>query len=288
MYMKEDPFIKNSTFVFRVILAKSVVDQVRSPIPIGQVDCPNDHASLPCRVDKSYPLFLADFPQCDWLFRGEDDTWVQPSIFYHSTTMLNGQFNPREDVVFRAHANFEKLRKWYIHGGSGWLMSRAAVDLHVQQELTLVKLLPWARYHQQDTGQSIIVRQLFPDPDTWDEWGFQGFQYNNCNSTQVKNRDWVSLPECPASEVAVKLKDLMSLHTASLTEPVVTMIKAIPFAPTDTVLSRNNVMQRSRLCRNAPTTKIWDPADRKMVVLKLRDVPKPLFDYQNLPNDNYL
>jgi hypothetical protein len=284
-FFASDPFIANGTFHFRVVVSKFA--QVPSWVwPISRVDCSDTHETLPCRVDQSYPNFLQDFPECGWHFRADDDTWLNTTRMYHYILMLLDTYDPRVHIVFRAHANPERLRNWYVHGGSGWLSSRAFIYAHVRLELSLTKLLPWARYHQQDTAQSIIVRHMYPHPVLWDEMGMEGFACTNCGTRPVVQGIWDELPECPPRQQGVRLTDLWAIHTASLQGDTMAMLNAAKAAPATVLLVRNNIDQRIFVCRAHPDSLIWNPRTRPLAFLVLGDLPKPLYDYALLPDDN--
>jgi hypothetical protein len=205
---------------------------------------------------------------------------------YHYLLHLNTIFRANEMLVFRAHANREGGGRYYIHGGSGWLCSRAFVDLSVKRELSMVKLQKWARYHQHDTAESIVVRALFPQPESWDEMGFAGYACTNCGDDPIKDRKWDTLQECPDDRVVVRVADLISIHTASLQESTIEFIRSIPFATQDVMLARDITPQRQFICRRNSKTRVWDPMKRTIVFLKMADVPTPLIDYDQLPDDN--
>jgi hypothetical protein len=241
-------------------------------IPVSQVDCPDSHEELPCRVDKSYQEFLKDFPNCNWLFRCEDDTFIDLSGLYHYVLRLNTQYNPEEHIVFRAHANPERLKNWYIHGGGGWLSSRAFVDVHAHKDLSLKVLLPWARYHQQDTAESIVVRHLFPHPVLWDEYGIQGFACDNCHEENVRQGKWKDLERCPAGN-AVRISEIWAMHTAGLQAE-------------DVLLYRDNLPQRGKICIKQPKSIVWNAGRRALGYVTIDDLPNPFIDYERLKDDN--
>jgi hypothetical protein len=250
------------------------------------VKCSDDHGELPCRVDASYPNFLNDFPDCNWLFRGEDDTWLNTTILYRYILLQNSFYRPREHIVFRAHANPEQLRNWFIHGGSGWLSSRAYVEAHVKLNLSMVRVLPWARYHQQDTGESIIVRHMYQHSVLWDEMGIEGFACNNCGEEPIVTGKWAPLPPCPERQLGVRVSDIWAVHTVSVQEGVMKMLHVAGSAPPDVLMVRLNLDQRSVVCQAHATSIIWDASRRPRTFLLLSDLPDPLIDYQTLPDDN--
>jgi hypothetical protein len=284
-FFQNDRFIANGTFVFRVVVAEAA--QVPTDVwPISRVKCGDEHEALPCRVDQSYPAFLNDFPTCDWLFRGEDDTWLNTTVLYHYILMLNSIYRPREHIVFRAHANPERLKNWFLHGGCGWLASRAYLVAHGRLELSMVKLLRWARYHQQDTAESIIVRHMFAHPVLWDEMGLEGFLCENCGLQEIHTGKWDQLPECPAGKVGIPLRDLFAVHTASLDDGMIKMLALAGSAPSNVLMIRQNLPQRSTVCKAHLKSIIWDAERRPRTFLVLEDLPNPLIDYDSLPDDN--
>jgi hypothetical protein len=255
-------------------------------VPVSRVDCGDGHEDLSCRADASYSNFLTDYPTCPWLFHIEDDTFLNTTVLYHHLLYLNTVFDPNETIVFRAHANREGGGRYYIHGGSGWLCSRAFVETHVRRELSMVKLLKWARYHQQDTAESIIVRAMFPQPELWDEMGISGYACTNCGDAAIRQHRWDALPVCPEDRIVVQIADLFAIHTASVQEPVIDFIRSIPFATKDVMLARDIGSQRQSICRRGSNTSVWNPKKRSLSFLTAKQVPNPLLDYEKLLDEN--
>jgi hypothetical protein len=284
-FYANDPFIQNGTFALRVVISKQA--QVTSNIaPIVQVDCGDGRDDLSCRVDASYANFLTAFPTSPWYFRALDDTFINTTVLYHHLLYLNTVYDPKEAIVFRAHANREGGGRYYIHGGSGWLCSRAFVDTHVRRELSMVKLLKWARYHQDDTAESIIVRAMFPQPELWDEMGISGYACANCGDAAIRQHQWDALPICPDDRTVVQVADLFAIHTATVQEPIIEFIRSIPFATKDVMLARDIDSQRQSICRRGLNTSVWNPKKRNLSFLTAKDVRNPLLDYEKLDDEN--
>jgi hypothetical protein len=100
-----NPFLQNGTFVVRA------VPSTHANVTAGDISANsrNERVNLPCRVDASYPAFLADFPNCTWPSRAEDDMFINLTGLYHYILPLNSQYRPRTHIVFPAHANRERL-----------------------------------------------------------------------------------------------------------------------------------------------------------------------------------
>jgi hypothetical protein len=283
-YFANSTLIQNGSIVVRAVVSQSatVKDDI---VPISRVDCSDSHQDLPCRVDKSYEMFLKDFPNCGWLFRSEDDTFIDLEGFYRYVIRLNTQYRPEQHIVFRAHANPEKLKNWYVHGGGGWLSSRAFIDAHIQKNLSLTRLLPWARYHQQDTAESIVVRHLFIHPVLWDEYEIEGFACDNCKGVDVQRGNWAALTQCPDG-IGVRIRDIWAMHTAGLQDNLIRLVDNKKNAPDDVLLFRDNMPQRGMICLKQPKSILWNADRRALAYMTIEDLPNSIIDYETLKDDN--
>jgi hypothetical protein len=287
-WMYNSPYINNGTFEIRMLISNQVHGNFA--LKSATVDCADVHEGpegLGCRVEKSYSKFLEDFPKCLWYYQGKDDMWMNLTNFYHYLLRLNTIFRPNKHIVLKAHANMERLVRHYIHGGSGWLVSRAYAEYHVSHDVSLPKLFPKSRYHQEDTSQSIIARHLFPRPELWDEPTIVGFQCDQCSDPRITQQRWEALDNCPTDRPAVRLSDLMVLHTCSYLGGINDLLLIIYRAPTWVMLYCNVLAQRSLVCKANNETKIFDPnGPRENVLLESKDVPNPLINFETLHDDN--
>jgi hypothetical protein len=283
-FFAQDPFVKNGTFAIRAVVSSNA--NVRADIlPVVHLQCGDEIRDLACRTEKSYPVFLNSFPNCGWLFRADDDTFINTSLLYRYLLLLNSVYNPREMIVFRAHANREGGGQYYIHGGSGWLVSRAYVETIVRRGLSIVRLLNFSRYRQQDTAESIIVRHMFPAPELWDEMGFAGYECQNCEEDVVGERWWAELPLCP-SDVCIRVRDLFAIHTKSQALAILDFIRAIPSAPDEVMLARDVEAQRHIVCKQAPNTRVWNVTRRAWTFLRDNDLPEALIDFSTIEDED--
>jgi hypothetical protein len=213
--------------------------------------------------------------------------WMNLSNFYHYLIRLNAVLDPSRHIVMRGHANQEGLKRHYFHGGCGWLLSRGYIQYHVSHGISLEKLNPKSRYHQDDTSQSIIARKIFPKAEYWNEPATNGFQCDQCDDPIVKQQMWERLPDCPNERIAVRVTDLISLHTVSYTSGINTLIRVMSRAPPWVVLYSMVMEQRAIVCRATSDTKIFDPlGPRENVLLEEKDLPNPLINYETLPDEN--
>lgn len=69
-----------------------------------------------------------------WYLRTTYDCYIHLSNLYRYIQKLNGEYNPNKDIVMKGDHN-----KYFIHGGPGWIMSRAAVKeyLNFENEMTV-------------------------------------------------------------------------------------------------------------------------------------------------------
>jgi hypothetical protein len=273
-FIRDDPFVANGTFVFRVIVSSSATAD--SPLPLSRVRCHDSINAVACRIEFSYPTFLRDFPQCAWLFRGEDDTWVNTTRFYHYLLMLNTRVSPQRHLVFRAHAMHKRKLAWVVPGG-GWLMSRATVNLHVTEEIKLRKLAT-----DDPTGESPLVRKVLGDGQEWDDWGIQGLPCQDCDSNRIAQ---VGLPQCTADQWAIRPRDVLALHTGGAAANMLWLISAMATAREDVLIGRHELTGQLLLCTYTARTKIWEPEQIEIPQVTADGLPRPLVDYGILASD---
>lgn len=65
----------------------------------------------------------------EWYLRTSYDALIHIKNLYKYLEYLNKKYNPRKDVVFKGHHC-----QTFVHGGSGWLMSRACVKKYLELE----------------------------------------------------------------------------------------------------------------------------------------------------------
>ena len=68
-----------------------------------------------------------------WYLRTTYDSFIHLPHLYHYIKELNEKYNPFEDIVMKG----DHIR-YFIHGGPGWIMSRAAVKeyLNMEEDMT--------------------------------------------------------------------------------------------------------------------------------------------------------
>jgi hypothetical protein len=153
----------------------------------------------------------------------------------------------------------------------------------------LIKVFPKSHYRQDETAVSIIVRKMFPHVKFWDEPTIRGFQCDDCAQDLVKRERWTELPDCPGDRIALRLHDLMVLHTVSFAGGVSDLLNVIEQAP-DWVMMYDDIMkQQSRLCKVGNITRVFEPlGSREHLLLLAEDLPDPLIDYEWLRDDDHL
>jgi hypothetical protein len=249
--LRAHPLVANGTFVIRYITSQLVSMNCR--------DVRNGESGLVCRVEGSYRTFLRDFPDCNWLFRAVDDTFVHLWNFYAWLVRLNGVYGAEEQIIFRAHANFEHEIQYYIHGGTGWLMSRGYLQFHRSQNLSLISLLSQSKYRQDDTAQSIIVRKLFTKPILWDEMLLNGFKCINCGQTEKVRR-------CPVLKVCARVGELIAVHKFGNADVGLALAALVDTAPSELMFYRDNPNQAIHLCSRRRNFLVHQPNTRSVAV----------------------
>ena len=89
---------------------------------------------------------------CDWYVRTTYDCFVHLEKFYEYMNILSRRYNPLKDIVFKGKVINYNKRTVYIHGGCGWIMSRAAVQKYLELESNMSDL-----YYTRMMGDDINI-----------------------------------------------------------------------------------------------------------------------------------
>jgi hypothetical protein len=197
-------------------------------------------------VDAAYSSFLKDYPNCLWLFRALDDTFVHIDNLYLYVRRLTQVFDPFGDLVVRAHANFERGIRAYVHGGAGWLVSRAYIAHHTSTDRRLVELSRTSRYRQDDTAQTVFLDTIYRKPAEWDEMLLNGFSCANCD-------DWREFPACPLFRISAPVRDIIAVHTFGASTDGMKIVEIMQRKFKDVMFWRDNERQEISICRR----KVW-------------------------------
>ena len=87
-----------------------------------------------------------------WLLRTTYDVYISWKNLWPLFSELDSKYNPREDKVFVGQV-IRDMR--YIHGGPGWIMSRAAVEEYVRDEARLTRI-----YNKRRVGDDVNIVQF--------------------------------------------------------------------------------------------------------------------------------
>ena len=249
--MTKHQVVQSGQMRIQVVLSRLAFPSNNDPYFVG-VDCNdgrNGEGGLVCRVERGYSHFLSEFPNCGWYYKAMDDTWVDPGKLYDYVRQLSRVYDPFQHLVLIGHANHEKLRNYYLHGGSGWLMSRAMIEYQRRHNLSLITLLRNSRYQQDDTAQTIIVRHIFKSTKYWDEMLISGFVY--------LDDIWDDLPPCPALTVCARVNQIFAQHTFGHSETMKKLVDKITNASDNIMFYRDDPNQAIHLCKQTLTTQQW-------------------------------
>ena len=284
--------IRDGTIVIEVPIDRKIDDHNENFKQIV-VGCNSERIFATCRFQHAYEEFLLNHYDTPWLFNGDDDIWIDIDNLYKYVKILMEIHNPMTELVFKGHANREKTKRYFLHGGCGWLISNCFLRFCQHNHINLVDYLPYSRYRQPDTSQSIVLRHIFKNISDWDEYHMQGFECKEfCPINSWISTNWLSLPICSSDEVHGRLKDVISFHTISLKDTNLKIAQMIKTAPDWVLFYRNNVLQSVELCRpgrNATRISDYSLKTLKMTekIYKPENISVPIACLKELEDENY-
>jgi hypothetical protein len=123
---------------------------------------------LTCRVNASLYDFLA--LGALWYFRAMDDTWVNPANMRDYLDKLEQIVDPYKHLVIKADVYRYLSAADFVQGGSGVLLSRAAVEYPVRLNFTYLTDISYA--HHEDVAFTFPCFAFFNETRQWAEFRF--------------------------------------------------------------------------------------------------------------------
>jgi hypothetical protein len=164
------PLFASRVFLAHVIWPAGDFDEFPTCLSV-QTSCgPGKFSGFHCRIEASLRLFLAG--GASWYFRAMDDSWINPGNFLEYIGKLETFVDPDKHVVIKAAVYRYISGADLVQGGSGVLLSRAAVEFIVAANFT--RLTRFAFLHQEDTTFTLPCFALFNETAAWSDFRFVG------------------------------------------------------------------------------------------------------------------
>jgi hypothetical protein len=158
--------------VFECVVFWSTLESAEfPPAESVQTDCSIGKPwGLTCRIAHSLDTFLERGRP--WYFRAIDDSWINPDNLFEYLDQLETFVDPYRNLVFKANFfRYLQGERW-VEGGSGLLLSRAAVAFIVA--LNLTKLGEISLHSQEDTALTLPIYLALEKSAQWVDHRFMG------------------------------------------------------------------------------------------------------------------
>lgn len=176
--------------------------------------CGDHRMSLDCRNVQAYNFFIEHSNLGDFLYRAMDDTLLNITNLEKLIYQLRTIYDPNKHIIFKGFLNDELNRKFFLGGGSGWLMSRAMVKLHKIPFYSFQANIKHSWAIQDDTTETIIVRKIgfkssknYIDP----RWAESGSMEGNL--TEFSNGNFENMKVCNLENNLVPIHEMIALHS---------------------------------------------------------------------------
>jgi hypothetical protein len=163
-------------------------------VPISPTE--QSRVSMPFVFNMGSARHFLEQTDLSWYIRTTYDCFCYLPNFKKWMRKLNSMYNPRTDMVIRGQAIMAGINFLFVHGGAGWLMSRAAVERYVELEGPLT-----AAYQGKGYGDDVAYRDFLAmvniTPAQIDTTVFQG--------SPIRDSDYKALLQANMSMDAVTL-----------------------------------------------------------------------------------
>jgi hypothetical protein len=133
-----------------------------------------------------------------WLIRTTEDCFVNVALLADYIARLSSAHDPYSEVVIQGQVIFTGRRQWFIHGGSGWVLSRAAAAAYWADIGALDRRYRRCAHTGDDALMFHFVRRLpaGPAPRAIDAAEFIGGPLSDADIAALRGRR--ALPPCDA------------------------------------------------------------------------------------------
>lgn len=161
---------------------------------------------------KSAMLDFMNNTDLHWFIRTTDDVYVGLSQIAKLIGDLEKQYNPLQDIVVKGNALV--TGDWFfLHGGSGWIMSRAAVE----KLLSLEKIKPFNDRETDDTQIVYYFKLMGIDATNSDSLSIIGTPINKSQKFEVLHKEnYNELHCCPKDKPLTNAREISIWHCGDL------------------------------------------------------------------------
>ena len=250
------PLVRDGTFEVNVAISydAKITKKYFRTLQFPCTDRVEKPSGLACRVDLSFFDFLQDVWSADWIFKAMDDTWLQLDNLYTYITNLNTFIDPKKNLVVKAHVNSKHLPDYLIHGGTGWLQSRAMTEYLFKNHLNILSLFTKSYILQDDTTQSLINYLVFDRHFDYHETCYLCQRFTKEFEPCFENYNFSTVPECPSNYLVADIKSVISVHLFGDDPLIRTFANNIDKLPDDLCYYYIIHNTYTHLCRKTPTT----------------------------------
>lgn len=250
------PLVENGTFEINVAVSydANITNEIFRTFRYPCTDQVEKPSGLACRVDFSFFDILQDTLSSDWIYKAMDDTWLELDNLYTYITNLNQIVDPKRHLVVKAHINSKHLPDYLIHGGTGWLQSRAMTEYLFKNHMNILSLFTKSYILQDDTTQSLINYLVFDRNFDYHEPNYLCQRFHPDFQPFFENYDFSSVPECPSNYLVSKIKKVISIHLFGTDSLMRTFANNLEKLPDDLCYYYIVHNTYTYLCRSTPTT----------------------------------
>ena len=207
--------------------SKVVVSSINSKTPLNTITYKSKAGQdFHCALINGFIKTMKDFirnTDLEWYVRTTDDVYIDMQNFAKMMRDLTAQYNPLEDSVVKGHRCV-----FYLHGGSGWIMSRKAVE-NALKSLKIIAL-------NSESGDDVIAGELFNKMKQTHthSTAFLGSPIHPDFDEFVYNKNWDDLKvDCSKQEnMLSRIQDVAVWHAGTKSMHIVTngyqVLRSVP------------------------------------------------------------
>jgi hypothetical protein len=142
-----------------------------------------------------------------WFIRTTEDAFVHLKRLPQMLIDLNSNFNPLSDFVFKGQSIFLHPNVIFVHGGSGWIMSRAACQFY-RERMAEINAAFFAEAWGDDLMPSTLLQMRNGTWEDFEHAGWVGSPLSDESSKRITRGNYDGLPICADRDWQMRKKRL--------------------------------------------------------------------------------
>ena len=150
---------------------------------------------------------------CDWMVRTTEDCFIDSRKLFEYFNNLNRVYNPKVDKVFKGQLIKASKKLSFLHGGSGWILSRASAEFIIKFKQDILNKYFSSYIKGDDVVTYDFINYCNINFNEVDSRVFLGTPFNEETIQILQSKQYQNFPKCNFSNNYFFFKNIIFWHS---------------------------------------------------------------------------